>query len=420
MVKIDRLNTGVDRMDRETNVKTEAVDSLTTGSPLFSVIIPLYNHERYIRQAVNSVLNQTVSDFELIIINDGSTDGSEAVVRQINDRRIQYYSQENRGVSETINRGIKLSRGKFIAILNSDDVFSPDRLKTATDTIESDDELQAVFSHLEIIDENGETAGGINGAEDNWKEKDSAFSFREENNIVLDLLSGNFLITTSNLFCRRSVFKRVGYFRGFKYAQDYDFFLRLCCECKTCVIKKPLVKYRHHGLNTINENLPETYFEVGMVLSDFFLNHDLDKIIPGGDVWTNIVAFFNSVKTFNSDRMIMTLMLFGLKGGKAGDLVENLAFDTKTGTLFKKFCLEYHNQRIDEWNESQKAWKKLAELGEKLAEALSELNETKNELAATNYKLSAAENHVRLLLNSKAYRLGRAISWPLRKLAGRN
>jgi glycosyltransferase involved in cell wall biosynthesis len=443
-----------DMTDRDTTVETKQAESPTTRAPLFSVVIPLFNHERYIREAVDSVLNQTVSDFELIIINDGSTDGSEAVVRQIQDSRIQYFFQENRGAHETINRGIRLARGKYIGILNSDDLFLPDRLETAAGVMESDLELQAVFSHLEVVDGDGETTGWINGAEDNWKERDDTVSFRDKNNIVLDLLSGNFLTTTTNLFCRRSVFEEVGYFRGFKYVHDYDFFLRLCHECKTCVIPKPLVKYRRHRSNTINENLPETYFEVGMVLSDFFLSHDLDDIMPDGDVRTDIVEFFNSVKTYNSDRIIMTLLLFGLKGGKAGGLVENLAFDKSAEAPFKKSCMAYHHKRIDEWNESQEAWKTVSELNERLletkerlakehkeasdnwleaqrawkkwaevdetlAETQNSLNETKSELFATNNRLSAAEYHLQLVLNSKSYRLGRALTWPLRKLAGK-
>ena len=96
------------------------------NDPKISVIIPLYNHEKYINEAVYSVLGQTFSDFELIIINDGSNDGSEEVVKKIKDKRIKYYYQENKGAHNTINRGIEIAKGEYIAILNSDDMYHKD------------------------------------------------------------------------------------------------------------------------------------------------------------------------------------------------------------------------------------------------------------------------------------------------------
>lgn len=450
----------------ENDNPAETDDGHLTGdehrAPLFSVIIPLYNHEKYIREAVDSVLHQTVSDFELIIINDGSQDGSEDVVKGIPDNRIRYYFQENRGAHAAINRGIGLARGRYASILNSDDVFAPNRLEAAADAIESETDIQAVFSHLEIIDENGKTTGHIKGAEENWKEGDTNLSFKDGNNMVLDLLSGNFLTTTSNLFCRKSVFDKIGGFRNFRYAHDYDFFLRLCHGNKARVIDKPLVKYRRHQSNTIDENLPETHFEVGLVLSDFFLRHDLDTMFPGGDIGTDIVRFFNSVKTFNSDRMVMTLLLFWLKHRQKAGVIEDLTSGDSISDLFKNACLDYYSKRIDEWNESREAWRTVSELNERLLQTvamldekhkeaganwieaqkawtkcselgnmLSETNdrlvethqaldETKSELAGTEYALSEKVNHINLLLNSKSYRLGRALTWPLRKLARRN
>ena len=83
----------------------------STDNPKISVIVPLFNHADYIREAVDSVLNQSFDNFELIIINDGSTDSSEEVIKSINDDRIKYYYQENRGTHSALNRGIKLAKG---------------------------------------------------------------------------------------------------------------------------------------------------------------------------------------------------------------------------------------------------------------------------------------------------------------------
>ena len=95
-----------------------------------SVIIPAYNHEKYIIDAVNSVLNQSYQDFEIIIVNDGSTDSTEQKILSIHDQRIQYVCQKNSGAHSAINRGISLSQGEYISILNSDDLYLPKRLET--------------------------------------------------------------------------------------------------------------------------------------------------------------------------------------------------------------------------------------------------------------------------------------------------
>ncbi len=92
-------------------------------NPKVSVVIPAYNHERYVGEAIQSVLDQTFEEFELIIINDGSTDHTEREIVTFKDDRIRYYSQENRGLSATLNRGIELAQGEYFNFLPSDDAF---------------------------------------------------------------------------------------------------------------------------------------------------------------------------------------------------------------------------------------------------------------------------------------------------------
>ncbi len=98
-----------------------------------SVVIPLYNKERYIRRAIDSVLSQTVKDFELVVVNDGSTDGSSEVVRGISDKRIRFINQENAGVAAARNTGIKNSSCDLIAFLDADDAWEPQFMETILD-----------------------------------------------------------------------------------------------------------------------------------------------------------------------------------------------------------------------------------------------------------------------------------------------
>src|SRR5450830_803139 len=92
-----------------------------TTQPLVSVLLPVYNGELYIREAIESILAQTYSNFELIIINDGSSDDSERIINSFLDPRIRYYRQENQGLPATLNRGIELSKGEIIARQDQDD-----------------------------------------------------------------------------------------------------------------------------------------------------------------------------------------------------------------------------------------------------------------------------------------------------------
>lgn len=99
-------------------------------TPYFTVVIPLYNKEKHIQSTIESVLAQTYTNFEIVVVNDGSTDNSEVVVKSIKDDRIKYYSQENKGVSSARNYGIEKAKANLIAFLDADDYWYPNHLET--------------------------------------------------------------------------------------------------------------------------------------------------------------------------------------------------------------------------------------------------------------------------------------------------
>ena len=255
--------------DREqiSQVLDREMPVFSADSPKISVIIPAYNHEAYIREAVYSVLGQSVTDFELIIIDDGSQDRTGEIIRTIDDPRIRYHCQENQGAHNAINRGIKLAKGEYVSILNSDDVYDPRRFEVFLDMLEQDGSLSAVFSQTECVDGEGSFLRYEAGPEN-----------PDENTVLLSLLADNFLMSTSNLFCRRQVFEKIGYFRNLRYAHDYDFFLRLCYHFNVRIAELSLLKYRIHQANTIKESEAAVDFEVGLILSDFFMSCDLKTI----------------------------------------------------------------------------------------------------------------------------------------------
>lgn len=119
--------------------------------PNISVLLPVYNGSLYLRDAVNSVLIQNYRDFEFIIINDGSTDNSEAIIKNINDPRVHCVSQQNQGLAATLNNGIRLSKGKFIARLDQDDLMLSTRLAKQVEYLESHPDCAMVGTWSEIL-----------------------------------------------------------------------------------------------------------------------------------------------------------------------------------------------------------------------------------------------------------------------------
>ena len=402
------------------------------SGPKVSIVMPLYNHERYVEEAIDSVLGQSFKDIELIVINDGSSDNSENRVNRTKDDRIRYFSQENQGASSTINRGIEFARGTYVSILNSDDVYDSNRIEECLNMLESDNSLSAVFSHLEFIDEKGDFIKYLRGSEENWLNHSVETSFKGENNILLDLLAGNFLVTTSNLFCKKEVFDEIGYFLNLKYAHDYDFFLRLCYRFKVHLIERPLVKYRIHSMNTVKENEAAVNFEVGLILTNFFLRHDLQELYKReDDLYSVMVKYYNSLNTYNVERMIMILLLFGMKYPEITDgfyrgLRENIE------SPFGNVCIAHIQNKINDWRSSQellmqvqeareeakKWWLNSQEAWKKVEETGLRLTETEEARAIMESTLKETKDQLLAVIHSISFRLGRVLTWPVRKLRG--
>ena len=125
-------------------------------NPEISVILPVYNGGKYLKEAIDSILNQTFKNFELIIVNDGSTDESLYIIRSYKDERIKLINQKNTGLSKALNNGIKLAKGKYIARMDQDDISHPERLKKQIKFMESHTDYVAIGTYANYISKNGE------------------------------------------------------------------------------------------------------------------------------------------------------------------------------------------------------------------------------------------------------------------------
>lgn len=224
-------------------------------NPVISVIIPAYNHERFVGAAVSSVLAQTFRNLELIVIDDGSTDGTAAVVQSFRDSRLTYHHQANQDAYNALNKGIGLARGQFIAILNSDDIYAPDRLEVLL-AHQQQTRSACLFTNVTPINAVGQEIKDQSHYWLRWHSRNRQFYF-ECGNLFIAFLKGNLMVTTSNIFMSCEAARAIGPFAPLRYLHDYDYIFRALLAFPGQVIylhDAPLLRYRLHNHNTLSQN----------------------------------------------------------------------------------------------------------------------------------------------------------------------
>lgn len=202
--------------------------------PFFSVIIPAYNRYQLLKRAIDSVLNQTFRDFELVVVDDGSTDETPGVATEY-EGRITYIRQDNGGVSKARNRGIHLARSPYIAFLDSDDVWFPEKLNEQCSYLNSNPDV-LIHQTDELWIRNGKR---INPMKKHMK---------REGTIFLESLD-RCMISPSSVVMKRDLFDRFGLFdEDLPVCEDYDLWLRIAAEERVGLIEKKLIaKYGGHS-----------------------------------------------------------------------------------------------------------------------------------------------------------------------------
>ncbi|TRZ67175.1 MAG: glycosyltransferase [Rhodocyclaceae bacterium] len=254
-----------------------------------SVIIPLYNHQDYIQAALESVFSQSLLAHEIIVIDDGSADASAEKVRRlcVDHPEIIFWSWPNQGAHHTLNAAILRATGDFVAILNSDDRYHPQRLAACLELARSDPAIDVVATGMDFIDDQG------NAASNPWYENALSF-FRQEGDLSLGLFNANLLVTTSNLFIRRSIFDSIGYFAPLRYTHDLELCLRLILGKRQIrFLDRPLLSYRLHGANTIAESKAREDVERAAVFA-FFL-YRLELTDGSNESWLSRLERYSGV-----------------------------------------------------------------------------------------------------------------------------
>ncbi|MCC5642104.1 glycosyltransferase [Nostoc sp. CHAB 5824] len=210
--------------------------------PVISVIIPAYNSEKTINHTIQSVLNQTFTDLELIVINDGSQDSTLAIVTQIQDPRIKVFSYSNAGGNVSRNRGLHRAVGEFVSFLDADDIWTPDKLQSQLKALQENITAKVAYSWTDYIDENGEFI--LSGKRVNVN-----------GNVYEHLLLNNFLENGSNpLICRKALITLGGFDESLSAAQDWDMWLRLGSKFNFICVPSIQILYRISA-NSVSSNL---------------------------------------------------------------------------------------------------------------------------------------------------------------------
>lgn len=201
-------------MDFVLKMNKSEMKGLGMKAPKVSIVMSVYNCERYVGEAVKSMLQQTFSDFEFIIVNDGSTDQTPEILRQFDDPRILVIDQRNSGLTVSLNRGIRLAKGEYIARMDADDLSEPERLEKQVEALDRNPGIGVVSCWYKVIDENG-----------------FLLAYKRLPNDVKQLAK---LLMRDNPICHGSVMMRkraiqtVGlYNENLRYAQDYELWLRM-------------------------------------------------------------------------------------------------------------------------------------------------------------------------------------------------
>jgi glycosyltransferase involved in cell wall biosynthesis len=207
-----------------------------------SVILASYNHEKYVAEAIQSVLDQSYQDFEIIITDDGSSDSTVAEITKFKDPRINIFCFEhNLGACVALGNCLDHARGQYISVQNSDDIYIHDKLEKQALFLDEHPDIAAVFGHAILVDENGSPFKDKRQSPENI--------FDQKNRSRHEWL--NYFFSKGNCLChpsiliRRSCYKSIGYYDP-RYAQlpDFDFWIKLCMNYDIHITPEPVIKFR--------------------------------------------------------------------------------------------------------------------------------------------------------------------------------
>jgi glycosyltransferase involved in cell wall biosynthesis len=232
--------------------------------PNVTVLMPVYNAERYLRAAIDSILTQTYSDFEFLILNDMSTDASRSIITSYRDARIRLIDNEqNLGLTRTLNKGLRVCAGNYVARHDADDIACPNRLALQIAFLEEHRDVGLLGTQAWWIDQNGRYKGVV-------LEK-----AEEHDSLRWDLLFDNGFIHTTVMFRKDIILEKLGgYDESFLFCQDYELWSRVALASRVHNLPRRLVLYRVHS-----HSMTERMREISRVENRRIIRHNIAELL---------------------------------------------------------------------------------------------------------------------------------------------
>ena len=296
-----------------------------------SIIIPAYNGDRYIEEAIASVLAQTYTDYEIIVVDDGSTDNTPQIVKQYGEQ-IKYFSQTNQGVAASRNLGLAKAKGEYIAFLDQDDLFLPHKLTSQVVLLEQNSSLGIANSGWQIVDRNGKFQSAV----EPWHQ-------------IPNLTTANLIIWKpvflGAMLFRRSWLEQIEKFDpSLEQTPDVDLVIRLAgIGCTADWVQETTVKYRQHEANASKNTLLQAR-ELDQILERFFNRANVSP----------------EIKKLEANSRYQSLVWSAWRLQQTGRLSEMSDYLNKSGNYSDK----YPTEMILDWIESFKSYS--AEYGTKI------------------------------------------------------
>lgn len=233
--------------------------------PTVSINLCCYNSEKYLAETLDSIIAQTYKDWELVIINDGSSDSTEKIIREyiVQGYPIVYHFQVNKGIGASRNEALKLSNGEYVAFIDHDDTWMPQKLEKQLDLFKANRSLGLVYSDCYFVYPGGKRVLG------------SRFFNFKRGQVFKEMLSGNFIIL-STAVVRKDALNEFGGFPDYKVTEEFALFLKIAEEHPVDFISEPLANYRYHEDNA-SKDLRTNLKEIEEILG-FWSQHGEEEI----------------------------------------------------------------------------------------------------------------------------------------------
>lgn len=270
-------------------------------NPKITILMSVYNGEKYLQEAIESVLNQTFRNFEFLIINDGSTDKSEEIIKSHNDHRIRLIvNEKNIGLISSLNKGLDAARGEYIARMDCDDISLPQRLEKQFNFLKNNPDVGVVASFTREIDEDGKSLST------HWKQDRESIS-REE--IYHNLFFGN-CVAHPTVIVKKEILNKsnLRYRSDYLDAEDYDLWCRISQIAPIVKMPEPLLHYRRHS-----KNISISHTKEGKSRSEITAKRIRDERLKNIGI---SLFFLNDIFFWNFDDLKASEILYYFKGRK--------------------------------------------------------------------------------------------------------